>query len=232
MAMFNFSRLLLIFTFSVISCKSTSVEWEKINKEYAERLAKSHFYSEIEPTDEQAKARLAVIQIGIFSFFYHLSVYDDRDSNGNLLPYRFGNALTVPPTYKLSRFPLPNDYFDFLNRILILENDLPKVDFKPLSQINIVPNKPFIFDINFGRNGHYVPGFLGIGSSHTPPSTCEWNKKKFVFTPKEGKDYLIIIGAIDSRSNEKGYVCQFSLEEWNENTKQYQNFKLTDYPEK
>ena len=38
-----------------------------INKEYAELLAKSHFYSEIEPTDKQA--RLAVIQIGIFSFF-------------------------------------------------------------------------------------------------------------------------------------------------------------------
>ena len=173
--MFNFSRLLLIFTFSIISCKSTSVEWEKINKEYAELLAKSHFYSEIEPTDEQA--RLAVIQIGIFSFsFYGLSVYDTSDSNENLLPYRFGNALTVPPTYKLSRFPLSNDYFDFLNRILILENNLPKVDFKPLSQINIVPNKPFIFDIDFERNGHYVPGFLGIGSSHTPPSTCEWNK--------------------------------------------------------
>lgn len=133
-----------------------------INKEYAELLAKSHFYSEIEPTDKQA--RLAVIQIGIFSFsFYGLSVYDTSDSNENLLPYRFGNAL--PPTYNFSRFPLPNDYFDFLNRILILENDFPKVDFIPLSQINIVPNKPFIFDIDFGRNGHYVEGFLGIGSS-------------------------------------------------------------------
>lgn len=57
-------------------------------------------------------------------------------------------------------------------------------------------------------------------------------KRNSFFTPKEGKDYLIIIGAIDSRSNEKGYVCRFSLEEWNENTKQYQNLQLTDNPEK
>lgn len=57
-------------------------------------------------------------------------------------------------------------------------------------------------------------------------------KRNSFLHQKRGKDYLIIIGAIDSRSNEKGYVCRFSLEEWNENTKQYQNLQLTDNPEK
>lgn len=157
-----------------------------------------------------------------------------RGSYRNQHLYRFVDNQALPPIYILTKFPFPNEYYDYTKRITILNYNFLKVDFSALNQLYVALNKQFIFDIDFNRGGQYeyVPGFLWIGATHINSYTCEWNKKKFIFIPKEDKDYLKTIGKIESISNEKDYVCRSRLEKWYENTKQFQNIQSTYYIEK
>ena len=148
--------------------------------------------------------------------------------------YRFVDDAAIPPTYKLTKFPFLNEYSDYTKQITILNYNFLKVDFSALIQIYAALNKQFIFDIDTKCGGQYdyVPSFLWIGATHINSYTCEWNKEKFIFIPKEDKYYLKTIGKIESISNEKDYVCRSRLEKWYENTKQFLNIQSTYYIEK
>ncbi|MCT6885682.1 MAG: hypothetical protein M3Z47_06925, partial [Gilliamella apis] len=73
------------------------------------------------------------------------------------------------------------------------------------------------------------PGWFKRG--YTESVTCKWNDKKLVFIPKEGKDYLLSIGAIPTQE-EKKFLCILKLQEWDKKTKQYQKVPFILYPGK
>jgi hypothetical protein len=209
--MFKFFRLLcvMVCTLFVVSCA------QHIDvRSYGDFLAKLRMYSEVEPKGNQPKAKITVIQLGQSDFYSSgIRVYDlaNKDEKGYLRPFRFGDSSFPDRVSDIQGVVVPDDLV------------------RPLNQINIVPNKPFIFGTSVSKTNIVAPGWFSNGYAES--FSCKWNFQKFAFIPKAGKNYLLSIGA-KRTEDEKKFLCIFKLEEWNKKAKQYQNVPFMLYFEK
>ena len=171
-------------------------------------------YSDIEPKGKQPKARITVIQVGSRDFrTLGLQVYNQekRDESGYLTYYLFGSKFYADKVADIPGIVVPDDLV------------------QPINQLNIRPGKAFIFTTSVGKYKRVEPGWFKRG--YTERVTCKWNNKKLVFIPKEGKDYLLSIGAIPTQE-EKKFLCILKLQAWDKITKQYQKVPFILYPGK
>ncbi|OCG07939.1 hypothetical protein A9G13_06965 [Gilliamella sp. wkB178] len=197
------SLFLIAFTLFIVSCTYEDFVTIQIDEKRVKFLAKSHFYSVVEPKGNQPRARITVIKVGSDDFNARgLVIYDENNKydSGHLVPYRFGDRGVVPETSDIHGVSVPDDYL------------------KPLNQINIVPDKPFIFDVSVTR-------YHEINSA-----ICKWDNTKLFFVPKRDNDYLLSIGI--KPLQEKKYLCILRLQEWDKKAKEYKNTPFMLYPEK
>lgn len=211
------SLFLIVFTLFIVSCTRENYmqkQLEETNKIIQARfLAKSHFYSEVEPKGNQPKARITVIQVGSGDFNAKgLYIYEagNKYDSGYLVPYRFGDEGMAPEVSDIHGVSVPDDYL------------------KPLNQINIIPDKPFIFNVSVSRYDKEEAGWFHPASIKSV--TCKWNDKKLFFVPKRDNDYLLSIGI--KPVQDKKYLCILRLQEWDKNAKEYKNTPFMLYPEK
>ncbi|OCG23338.1 hypothetical protein A9G29_04160 [Gilliamella sp. Fer2-1] len=218
--MFKFFRMLCVVAFAlfIVSCSTykSSAEYHIAQWQaefHAKFLSKSRFYSEVEPTGNQTKARVTVIQIGASDVNVKMRIYDEAThyDNGGLVPFRFGDTEAVTPVTDIHGVTVLGDYV------------------KPLNQINVIPNKPFIFGFTVGMSTKVEPGWFRQG--YTKFFVCNGINRAFEFTPEAGKDYLFSVGAKPAQ-DENYHLCLLKLEEWDKRTKQYKKIPFILYAKK
>ncbi|MWP61655.1 hypothetical protein [Gilliamella sp. Pas-s25] len=216
--MYNLLKLIAFIVFSMLltSCAqdTSTKQADSVKKRQEEYLAKTRFYSDIEPKGKQPKARITVVQVGSGDFTAtRLRIFDitNKSKSGYLMAYRFGDE-----TYA----PIVTD----IHGVQVLDENA-----KPINQLNIVPDKPFIFNVAVYRYKRHEPGWFHRG--YTESVTCKWNDKKIVFIPKKDTDYLLSIGAKPAE-NEKKFLCIFKLQAFDKKTKEYKATKVIPLPEK
>ncbi|NUF26820.1 hypothetical protein GA0061081_11052 [Gilliamella bombicola] len=214
-------KLLKLSTFIICSLLITSCaqdtstkQADSAKKKQEEYLAKARFYSDVEPKGKQPKARITVVQVGSDDFTAsRLSVFDLTNTSklGYFMAYRFGDETYAPIVTDIHGVQVSDE------------------NAKPINQLNIVPDKPFIFNVAVYRYKKQEPGWFHRG--YTELVTCKWNNKKIVFIPKKDTDYLLSIGAKPTEDKKK-FFCIFKLQEWDKKTKEYKETAVMPLPEK